>query len=509
MRPVLRGYQIGCVDRTRDAFRSVHRVVCVCPTGGGKTVIAGAVITSAVEKGGRVLFLAHRKELIDQASAKLSQFGVAHGVIKAGVAPDLGLPVQVASVQTLVRRLGKLTGEPSAADRELGIMPAHLAPFTLIVVDECHHVMANTYQQILSAWPHARVLGLTATPYRIDGAALGDCFEQLVVGATVPELLSGGHLVPTRTFAPPPPEELRSVHVRAGDYQAGEAAKVLDRTGPTQEILRTWQARAAGRLTVGFGCTVEHCEHLAEAFRAAGVPSAAVDGSMDESERSRILSDLRSGALRVVWNVALLTEGFDLPDLSCLIEARPTKSRCFWRQMCGRIMRPAPGKVDGIILDHAANGHRFGVPDAPDHYSLEEEEKGKRARSSSPPLASTCPRCHFLLPVRLPDACPSCGKRLGGDRVMASERVELDIVELSPADEADRYDWYRRCVDTAIHLRKKLGWVFYRYQDRWAEKPPVWMPVKAGIYHELFHRPPSRRLIELAQAKGNQVAVEV
>ncbi len=508
MRPVLRGYQIGCVDRTRDAFRSVHRVVCVCPTGGGKTVIAGAVITSAVEKGGRVLFLAHRKELIDQASAKLTQFGVAHGVIKAGVAPDLALPVQVASVQTLVRRLGKLTGEPSPADRELGIMPAHLAPFTLIVVDECHHVMANTYQQILAAWPHARVLGLTATPYRIDGAALGDCFEHLVVGATVPELLQGGHLVRTRTFAPPPPEELRSVHVRGGEYQAGEAAKVLDRTGPTQEILRTWQERAAGRLTVGFGCTVEHCEHLAEAFRAAGVPSAAVDGSMDESERGRILADLRSGALRVVWNVALLTEGFDLPELSCLIEARPTKSRCFWRQMCGRIMRPAPGKVDGIILDHAANGHRFGVPDQPDIYSLTEEEKGKRAARSEP-QAAICPDCFLVLPVPSPAVCPQCQCRLRDERAMASERVELEIRELTPADEADRYEWYRRCIDTAYDLGKKLGWVFYRYQERWGEKPPTWMPAKAGIYEKLFGRPCPRLLLEIAQNKGNREEVMV
>ncbi len=508
MRPVLRGYQIGGVDRTRDAFRRVHRVVLVMPTGAGKTVAAGSVIASAVEKGGRVLFLAHRKELIDQASAKLTQFGVDHGVIKAGVVADLGKAVQVASVQTLVRRLGALTGEPSAVDREIGFVPAHLMPFTLIVVDECHHVIASTYQQILGAWPHARVLGLTATPYRIDGAALGDCFEDLVIGATVPELIGGGHLVRTRTFAPPPPEALKAVHVRAGEFQAGEAAAVLDRIGPIQEITRTWEARAAGRLTVGFGCTVEHCEHLAEAFRARGHAAAAVDGTMGESERSDILGSLRAGVVRVVFNVALLTEGFDLPDLSCLIEARPTKSRCFWRQMCGRIVRPAPGKDDGLILDHAANGHRFGVPDAADHYSLQDEEKGTRARSSEPTQASACPACHRLLPVPAPDACPSCGKRLmERGRVAAPGRIEMEISELNPADEADRYRWYRRCVAMAVERNKKTGWVYYRYQERWADKPPVWMPVKAGIYEELFHRPPTRRLIEIARAKGNAVEV--
>jgi DNA repair protein RadD len=506
MRPCLRGYQIGCVERTRDAFRSVHRVVCVVPTGGGKTVIAGAVVDSAVEKGGRVLFLAHRKELIDQASAKLTQFGVEHGVIKAGIAPDLGQPVQVASVQTLVRRLGKLTGEPSPIERELGITPAHLAPFTLIIIDECHHVTAASYQTILAAWPHARVLGLTATPYRIDGAALGDCFEHLVVGASVPELIKDGHLVRTRTFAPPPPEELRAVHVQAGDYKTGEAAKVLDRTGPTAEIVRTWQARAAGRLTVGFGCTVEHCEHLAEAFRAAGIAAAAIDGEMDEDKRAEILRQLRAGELRVVFNVALLTEGFDLPDLACLIQARPTKSRSFWRQMCGRIMRPAPGKADGLILDHAANGHRFGIPDQADVYSLTEDVRTKRA-SRGEPEAATCPACHLLLPVPAPAVCPGCQRRLRDERAMAVLRSELEIRELTPADETDRYVWYRGTIDKARIMGKKLGWVFYRYQERWGEKPPTWMPAKAGIYEALFGRPAPRLLIEIAKTKGNQVEV--
>lgn len=167
-------------------------------------------------------------------------------------------------------------------------------------------------------------------------------------------------------------------------------------------------------------------------------------------------------------------------------------------------MRPAPGKVDGLILDHAANGHRFGVPDQPDVYSLTDEDKTKRA-SRGEPEAATCPQCHLLLPIPTPATCPSCKRLLRAERAMATERVELEIRELSPADEADRYAWYRGCIDTSRRLGKKLGWVFYRYQERWGEKPPTWMPCKAGIYEALFGRPAPRLLIEIARNKGNQV----
>lgn len=500
MRPVLRGYQIGCVERTREAFRRVRRACVVVPTGGGKTVIAGAVVDGAVNKRGRVLFLAHRKELIDQASAKLVEFGVAHGVIKAGVVQDLSHPVQVASVQTLSRRLDKLTAGPSAADRELGAVPPECQPFTLIIIDEAHHVTAASYKQILAAWPDARILGLTATPYRIDGASLHDCFDQLVVGASVPELIRDKHLVPTRTFAPPPPEELNNLHVRAGEYRIDEAAKVLDRTGPTAEIIETWKRHAAGWLSVGFGCTVEHCEHLAAAFAAAGIPAAAIDGTMDDSERARILADWRARKLLVVWNVALLTEGFDMPALSCLIQARPTKSKCLWRQMCGRIMRPSPGKTHGLILDHAANGHRFGVPDQADVYQLVEPPP-KRGGGGGCSAQPRCDKCHLLFDRPLA-VCPQCGTRQREERATAPVRVELDLRELTPADEAGRYAFYKHYVEVAQHTRKNLGWVFHRYVDRWGEKPPAWMPVKAGIYEELFRRPPHARLVEIAESKG-------
>jgi superfamily II DNA or RNA helicase len=314
-------------------------------------------------------------------------------------------------------------------------------------------------------------------------------------------------LVPTRTFAPPPPEELNSVHVRAGEYRTEDAAKVLDRTGPTQEIIATWKQHAVGRLTIGFGCTVEHCQHLAEACRQAGIASESIDGEMDEVQRSRILADLRARKLQIVWNVALLTEGFDLPDLSCLIEARPTKSRSLWRQMCGRIMRPAPGKRDGLILDHAANGHRFGVPDQADIYSLNEEKDTKGSRVVRPPVL-ICPKCSLVMLKPFPEQCPTCRTALQesiNERGMATERRELEMRELTPADEADRYQWYQVHVEIARHRNKKLGWVFYRYQDRWCEKPPPWMPVKAGIYEDLYHRPAPDRLRAIANHKGNPV----
>lgn len=519
-RPVLRGYQIDCVERTREAFKSAHRVVMVVPTGGGKTVIAGSIIDSAIEKGGRVLFLAHRKELIDQCSSKLCDFGISHGVIKAGVRPDYGATVQVASVQTISRRLDRLTGNSvQAINRSVAItglqgayVPPDRRPFTLAVIDECHHITARTYQDTLAAWPRARWLGLTATPYRIDGKALGECFEKLVVGATVPQLIAAGFLVPTRTFAPPPPADLRELRTLGGDFVTSDAADVLDRTGPTREIVEHWLKMGSDRLSVGFGCTVAHCERLAAAFREVGVAATTIDGAMPPSQREDILGDYRAGKYRIVFNVSILTEGFDLPGLSCLIGARPTKSRALWRQMVGRIMRPSSGKDYGLILDHAANGHRFGVPDQPDHYELHSEKVARATRGGGGPRHwAQCSKCFRIEHGRpLPTLCPTCGTVLvepRASRTMAPQRDEHDLGELEAATEAERYAWYLSCCLECDEKNKQPGWVYYRYIDRWGQKPDAWMPVKANFYQRVYKREPPAGLVKVAAQRGNREEV--
>jgi DNA repair protein RadD len=260
-RPILRAYQETLIERVRDRIRTgLRRIVMVAVVGAGKTVMASAMIESAVTRGGRVLFLAHRTELIDQACAKLASFGVAYGVILSGRPGNPLAQVQVASVQTLGRRLKRQ--DPAG----LQIVARAWDHFDLIIADEAHHFCAGTFREVLDAYPDATVIGLTATPYRLDGAGLADVFQAIEAGPQIAELVELGFLVRPVVYAPPPPVGLANLHLRAGEYRSDEANKVLNQTAPIHEIVETWRLRAAGRTTVGFGCTVEHAQHLAAAF---------------------------------------------------------------------------------------------------------------------------------------------------------------------------------------------------------------------------------------------------
>lgn len=470
--PALRPYQLDLLDRVRARLRGEdQRGVLVAVTGAGKTVMASAMIQPAAERGKRVLFLAHRTELIQQASGKLAQWGVPHGVVQSGVRGDPGLPVQVASVQTLARRLVR-EQHPADAQGWRGTLPPGLGRFDLVVIDECHHVTASQYREIVTACADAAVIGLTATPYRLDGSGLGDVFQWIESGPQVRELVQLGYLVQPVVYAPPSPDELARIRTRAGDVVASDAAKILDQVAPIAEMIEAWRMRAAGRTTVGFACTVEHAQHLAAAFTAAGIPALAVDGKMPAGERADALAQLAGGRVRVVFNCNVLTEGWDLPGCACVILARPTHSRCLWRQMIGRGLRAAEGKRDCVILDHVGAVHRFGRPDEDDEYSLAGQ------RSAAEPLR--CPECWTMV-GELP-CCPECGwvvplpepRRQGlPDGAGRTQRTAIDL-ELathgaSPEDRRALYlDWLR----LARAKGYQDGWAAHRFRDRFGTWPP-------------------------------------
>jgi DNA repair protein RadD len=464
--PSLRPYQIDQVEAVRSRIRAgERRVVLVAVTGAGKTVMACALIQRAVAKGSRVLFLAHRTELIQQASDRLAAWGVAHGVIQAGQPGDTRPLVQVASVQTLARRLKRQrVSVPLGWD---GTAPSVLDHVDLIVVDECHHATASQYRQILDAFPAAVVIGLTATPYRLDGSGLGDLFDALESGPQVAELVRQGFLVRPVTFAPPSPVDLAKVRLRAGEYRADEAGHVLNQTAPIEEIVRSWNRHAAGRTTVGFGCTVEHAEHLAAAFCAHGIAAAALDGATPAPERAAILAKLARREILVVFNCLVLTEGWDLPACSAVILARPTASRCLWRQMVGRGLRSAEGKADCVILDHVGNVHRFGMPEDDDTYDLDGD--GEHAVNA----VRTCPDCDAVLVE--PCVCAVCGwtapePKISGERkLLVREAVELEPARVLSAD--DRCKLYWKWLTTARDRGFSDGWAAHRYRERFGIYP--------------------------------------
>lgn len=453
----LRDYQIRAVQRARAAIAAGRRrPLLVAPTGAGKTVIASAIVEAACRKGSRTLFLAHRLELIEQASAKLDEIGVDHGIIKAGhprVRPEL--PVQVASVQTLSRRIARDGGG---------------AAYSLIIVDEAHHVTAGSYRRVLDAHPGAVVLGLTATPYRADGAALGDVFDELVEVKSLAELIEGGHLVEPRVFGRKPPD-LAGVRTVAGDYNLRQLAGVMDQEDLVGDLVATWKEKAAGRTTVAFAVDVAHSKHIAAAFAGAGVAAGHVDGEMPEEERAAVLARLAAGELEVVSNCAILTEGWDLPQCACVILARPTRSRSLWKQMCGRALRPAAGKEDCLILDHAGAWTRHGFLTDPESLSLEGQEKQV---GEGPGFR--CPSCKAEL-RGWPRFCPVCEKELprrgGRDEDGAgsggSARKDEALEELRPLEELQQA--YKELASVARARGYQAVWVGLKFKDRYGFWP--------------------------------------
>lgn len=371
----LRHYQSDAIQqaRTRLAFGK-KRLLMNAPTGAGKTVIAAGLVQLAVAKGKRVLFLAHRRELITQTVAKLVDAGVINfGVIMAGASlHNAHAPVQVASIQTLIRR--------------------EFPPADLIILDECHRANSRSYLSVLANYPEVPVLGLSATPERLDGKGLDDIFEELIVVETVPNLIAAGFLVSPICYGGTVPD-LSGVRIKRGDYDESQVANAMDKPKLIGDIVTNWLRLAQGKLTAVFAASVEHAKHIAQEFLQAGIMAAVVTGDTPTAERDAIIADWRAGFITVVVNVFVFVEGFDFPALECVVLARPTKSVSLYLQAVGRVMRPAPGKSTALVLDHAGCVAQLGPPGMDREWSLEGAAK---KRDNSAKNLRTCDTCSMI-----------------------------------------------------------------------------------------------------------------
>lgn len=446
-----------------------RRPLLVAPTGSGKTVVFSEITRRAVEKGRRVLFAVHRQELVSQGSEKLAKNGVVHGVISAahgGYRPDRC--VQVCSIQTLAAR-----EEYPEAD--------------VIVIDEAHRARAAQYQPLFRRYPRAVVVGLTATPIRLDGKGLGELFDALIVVAQPRELIEAGHLVDYEGFAYDIPD-LSGVERRGGDYDAN----ALHQRGTVLygNIVRQWGEHARHLRTVVFAVNVAHSQELAEQFRGAGARFEHIDGTMGKVERQRIVSRIRSGALQGVVNVGILGEGFDVPELKCAVLARPTMSLAVCLQQIGRVMRPDGSGLLARIHDHAGNLPRHGFPDDDREWSL--DGKARRSRAGAASVGTrTCERCRAVYRPTLP-ACPRCGhvnERQAREIEVDEEAEAIDLAELRARPPAldipwqERFSAYMQLLEEAKRRGYKTSWASMRYQERY------------GIW-------PSRRWVEATPRDG-------
>jgi DNA repair protein RadD len=396
----LRPYQMAVVGECNDVVANGNRrPIVVAPTGAGKTVIAAAIIKGAAAKGRRVLVLGHTREIIKQSSLKLSGYQVEHGIIQAGLFANLGLAVQVASIQTLWSRAMRT-----------GRMPLPAAD--LLIIDEAHHCPAKTYRQIIESYPNAVLIGLTATPCRGDGRGLGGIFDVIVECPQVPELIEQGFLVRTRVYAPVDPD-LKGVETRVGDYVERQLAERMDRNDLVGDIVTQWHRYGEGRKTVCFAVNVPHSIHIREEFVKSGVRAEHVDGSTPKADRDAALARLASGETELVTNCMVLTEGWDLPDVSCAILARPTKKMGLYRQMVGRVLRPAPRKVNAIVLDHSGAVFRHGFVEDRVEWTLDPDKRAKNPVHVARLAKGDCSRlieCSQCASMRVAgEACQDCG----------------------------------------------------------------------------------------------------
>lgn len=344
--PTLRPYQREAVAAVREAYMAGHRsTLLVLPTGCGKTVVFAEVMRRTVARGRRGLILAHRTELLEQALAKLLACGVRAEIEQGDRRAGADAECVVASVQTL--RGPRL--ERWAPDS-----------FDLVVIDEAHHAVAAGYAAILGRFATARVLGVTATPDRLDGQGMGRVFDSVAFTYGIRDAIRDRWLAPIRARRVAVDGlDLAGIHTRAGDFATNELAEVMANEAALHGVAVPLLEQAGDRRTIVFAVDVAHAKALAAVLsRYRPNVARAVDGSMSATERASILGDFAAGRFQMLVNVALLTEGYDCPPVSCIAMARPTKSRALYTQCVGRGTRLHPGKADCLVLDFVGNAGR-------------------------------------------------------------------------------------------------------------------------------------------------------
>jgi superfamily II DNA or RNA helicase len=441
----LRPYQAQAVDDIRAAFKFHRRVLYQLPTGGGKTVIFCHITREAVRKGKSVLILVHRQELLRQTTSKLSQWGVPWETIEAGKPTLNEWPVSVAMVQTAARR--------------------ELALYDLIICDEAHHAVAGSWAGIIEKQPQAYLLGVTATPCRMDGKGLGDAFDVLLEGVKMRQLITDGFLCEPKIYAASV-ADLTGVRSVGGDYNRGDLETALLKSRITGDAVREYQQHADGLPAIVFCVSVQHAQATAQSFTDAGYRSAAVDGSMDDSERKRLINGLTDGSIQVLTSCDIVSEGTDIPAVAAAILLRPTKSEALYLQQVGRALRPMDGKQHAIILDHAGNVFRHGMPTATREWTL--EGRDKQARQKTAEAVRQCKMCYA---VHQAAVCPECG----AIAPLKPRQLKKIAGQLVPVEDVERVKreakvevWGAKSLEElkAIAFRRgyKPGWAYHRWQ---------------------------------------------
>ena len=452
----LRDYQIKAVDLVREELRrGKKRVLLVLPTGSGKSHTLGFIANKCIENGHRVLALMHRRQLVTQLSEIFKDCGVDCGIIMAGTEHSLENKCQVATMQTYVRRLKLCEIEINKFYHDA----------TVVMIDEAHHTLSKTYQKILENYENKIVIGVTATPVLASGMGMGNYFDSLVHPIGVGDLVQDGHLVNGIYYGPSTPD-LTKVRTILGDYHKGELNKAMNQPKLVGDVVVNWMKIAENRKTMVFAVKVSHSKALVAEFNKYGIHAEHLDAHHEDDERSDVLRRFRNGDTRVLSNVALYTEGTDIPEIECVVLARPTKSLGFHLQMIGRGARPNNGKKNFIVLDHGGNIERLGFYEEEIDWSLDGKKIGfKKKPKPKEKKIMTCKVCaaQFIGPV-----CTVCGKRVE-DWGKQIEAVEAELVKLKGSSKAtteEKRKWYSMFEYEKRRLGKSHSWLLAQYKSK-------------------------------------------
>lgn len=442
----LRAYQADLVNRVSIAWHKGRKAPCiVLPCGGGKSVIVAEMAKKATLNGKQVLFIVHRKELCDQIDKTFRWWGVDMRYCK------------IMMVQTACRRLNKI-------------------PYpSLIITDENHHSKATSYKKIYDYFSASYRVGVTATPVRLDGSGLKDVNDELIVGVSAKWLIENHCLAPYDYYAPDI-ADISDIKVRNGEYDVKSAESVMIERKVFGDVISYYKKYADGLQAVCYCTTVKHSKQMAEKFSESGIEAVHIDGKTPKNERDRIIENFRRGAIDILCNVDLISEGFDVPDCNCVIMLRPTKSLTLYIQQSMRCMRYREGKR-AVILDHVGNYARFGMPDDAREWSLEGRKKSEKIipDEEEEERFYTCKNCYSVFPLIQngikAENCPQCGepvakkvrKEIQSDTETEIQKIEGFRINLKTPDDCRSY---KELLDYAKSHGYKTGWAYYQARNR-------------------------------------------
>lgn len=481
----LRDYQLSGVSRLRTSIQKHKRSILVAPTGAGKTRMAIRIMQGAIEQENRVWFIVHRRELCKQTSKALWEAKVEHGMIMSGKRRSPVL-AQVGTVITAANLIEKLPPEQRPK---------------LIIFDESHRSVSNSYARIAEACPDAYIIGLTATPERTDGRGLGELYSDMVEVQSMAWLIENKYLAPYKLIAPSTKRlDLSSVKTKGGDYDELQLEQIMDKPTITGDAIKAYRQFANGKRCMVFCVSIKHSQHTCEQYNNAGIKAEHIDGNHTDAQREAALERFRKGETLILCSVQLAIEGLDIPAVEAVQQLRPTQSVIVYLQLIGRGLRPEVGKSHLIILDQVNNWLRHGLPCDEREWSLEGRKQRRRKKKDDEEASINlyqCKECFHVFKKGVSE-CPNCHAPVeASGRVIEQVDGSLSEIDLALAKkEQRRAQGQARTLDDLVRLgmqrgmNKPAAWAAITLAARQGKKPmPLDFKNAKDVYERLNSEP--------------------